>query len=1303
MEKIKNLLHSNDKDRETAGDVTHDTKGTTGTAAQSSTRTSGTATGTQSTPIYDQMTEHGTTSSTSGETSGFSNNPNVGAGAGTATSTGLGEERHAGHVGTDGPIGGVHVGDASGDSSRPHVSSGAYDGNSEASIKSGVIGFTPGKVGQSHAALPSGNSAEDRLDRNQAVGQGNTGSGLRNETFQEQPSVLPVSSGTDTNRSFPLSGGVTSGHQNHSSTTPATCDFSTNERELAGHDHHGHEGLAGAAALAAGTAAATHGTGDRVGSSTGHSHITSSVPEHNIHPDALHAAGARPVNESNEPGHGPPYETPHINTGTLLDYEGAFGSDPHTRHTGLLSYRPQAHRTSTNPHIPGEFPSATPPTERSEPILGGTGTTSTDPSTSHDLRHPGSLDNPSSKSADSSSGHHLGRDAAIAGGVGAAGLGAATHHSHKTPTSGSGNLYDDKNPYSSKTLDPRVTGGESRLNEQRFDPSSTSRAQPLAGSSAPIFPPQAEERQHHYGRDAAIGGGGLGAGALAGSALSGDRHHEPTTQQTSSLPTTQHTSSTVNPTSFGTTGAPAPRYDNTTSTSHQSPSSSTGAYGESQPQHHYGRDAGLAGAGAATAGGLAYAGSRDQPSGQRTVGSTSEDPASKTIGPHSSNIANILDPRVQPDPAKQKDHTTTGPHQSDSLNRADPRVDDKTGQHHHGRDAAVVGGAGAAGYGAYEAAKVYGDHRSTQPGASMQEQRYDPTAAGARAPNPVPATSEYNYHNPDVAALASATGAGAPGNHGQTQQPYTTAQMARQAQAYKAPEITDSDLGPKDHSSRNVALGAGAGLAGTAAAGYGLSQHGDNATHTPGSSTQPGSSSLPQPTGPLNKGQQYPHNTDPAQSYDKRDAALLGGAGAAAGAGAGYAYGQRTQPQFDPKEQERLEKETAKHQHELEKKHDNQVHKLEKEHEKEAAHNDGEKKGGLLGFLHRDKSKKETSPETTPRRSDDTHYGRDAAVAGGVGAGAAGLAEHEREDQFGHGSGYKAKKLLHKDPPVGHPAREALEAGHANDRVGTDGPIGSETTGRTSEHHYGRDAAIGGDALGAGALGAHELSNRDRTEPSTLSRTTSGVPVARENVVSGQHASGLTGQTSTLPDRTSEHHYGRDAAIGGGALGAGGLAAHELHDRRTDPTSTTVGHTGTGLAGSQQATIPGNTTSGSVIGNRAEHDPAHHAFTSGKREHIGIDGPIGDPNMISGDRQTRKGVFGAHPVDDLARDHTVIEPRTSLPMNIGRYGDGAGGTDGAPVGPHHHDVVPGQVLPGTADTQHATTNWEDVAKKNTIY
>ena len=81
---------------------------------------------------------------------------------------------------------------------RPHVSSGTYDGNSEASIKSGVIGFTPGQAGQAHAALPNNNPVEDKLNRDHIVGEGNAGtntgsgsSGLRNELSQDQPSVLP--------------------------------------------------------------------------------------------------------------------------------------------------------------------------------------------------------------------------------------------------------------------------------------------------------------------------------------------------------------------------------------------------------------------------------------------------------------------------------------------------------------------------------------------------------------------------------------------------------------------------------------------------------------------------------------------------------------------------------------------------------------------------------------------------------------------------------------------------------------------------------------------------------------------------------------------------------------------------------------------------------------------------------------------------------------------------------------------------------------------------------------------------------
>jgi hypothetical protein len=93
--------------------------------------------------------------------------------------------------------------------------------------------------------------------------------------------------------------------------------------------------------------------------------------------------------------------------------------------------------------------------------------------------------------------------------------------------------------------------------------------------------------------------------------------------------------------------------------------------------------------------------------------------------------------------------------------------------------------------------------------------------------------------------------------------------------------------------------------------------------------------------------------------------------------------------------------------------------------------------------------------------------------------------------------------------------------------------------------------------------------------------------------------------------------------------------------------------------------------------------------------------------MISGDRQTKAGTYGAHPISDLSHDRTVIEPHTGLPMNVGRYGDGSGGTDGnaaiAPGHHHHHHEGNRAVAPGHADPMQSSTDWETVKKNDTIY
>ncbi len=1039
----------------------------------------------------------------------------------------------------------------------------------------------------------------------------------------------------DTDRSFPLAGGVISKpHEHHTSTrdpsqhTSTSHDKRISEREPGtkerkvgindspARDSYGREGLAGAAAAA--TAIGASKTLSRSDErDVQHQGLETRQATYGDNPPAVATTATQPGNDLNQPtsGHHPEaltavvaaasttsavpsstqgheYEAQDVNMNPSGTSQSTIAGAPVTDMSSA-SERPQNPRLESHRHIPGEYIS-TPGDERTfldyTPVIQPTSTdpsgniSSTEPTSTldpshvqhssvepthtsepHELRHTGTLDEPRPKSADE---HHYARDAAIVGGLGAgaAGLGAhAASKKHDTRDVGNSQpLYEESSPYSSKTLDPRVLGDSSKLEQQRFDPQAKTDAVPSSGSAnsgPPVShdPSQTTESQHHYGRDAAA----LGAGAVAASGMhpafnrndtagagtailpddpsqtSGTGSTIAALQQTSnfSKPLPAATTSASQPVGnhqfYGATGAPAPVVD----TSAQQPSSNLGqtsttsAVPERHPEHHYGRDAGLVGAGAAAAGGL-YAANRDDtysgpasstigphssnaanimdprvqpdPSKQthHNVGPTAEDPASRTIGPHDSNIANIIDPRVQPDPSKQKGHTTVGPHQSDTLNRLDPKVDEKGGQqsgHHYGRDAAVVGGAGAAGYGAYEAKNAYGDrsmtqrayeainaygdHRLTQPAASLPDQRYDPTATGARALNPVSPRTQYDYNNPTTQSHVNRTD-------------------------------------PNDHINRNTALG-GAGLAaaGLGAGAYAGSKHDDNTTQLPlrqkqdlASSGQPtypaqGFTQSSHPTHETSTNAPYPtsgtiapHNThvqDPAlqpfgsdarpvnENHDKRNAAVVGGAAGAAGLG-GAAY-INSQHQDDREAEERLKKiahDQEKEQHRLDKeqhKHDKEVHKhdkavaahekdehrlakehekeqarLAKEHEKEQARlakeqhqrekelekeNEGEekKKHGLLGFLHRDKSKKEkssASPESSPRQSRDYSP------------------RHSKEygDDHPDSPRWKGKHLLHKDPPKGHPAREAMEHQYATDpysstgnreHIGVDGPIGS--------------------------------------------------------------------------------------------------------------------------------------------------------------------------------------------------------------------------------------------------------------------
>ncbi|KAK1065853.1 hypothetical protein LTR74_007567 [Friedmanniomyces endolithicus] len=133
----------------------------------------------------------------------------------------------------------------------------------------------------------------------------------------------------------------------------------------------------------------------------------------------------------------------------------------------------------------------------------------------------------------------------------------------------------------------------------------------------------------------------------------------------------------------------------------------------------------------------------------------------------------------------------------------------------------------------------------------------------------------------------------------------------------------------------------------------------------------------------------------------------------------------------------------------------------------------------------------------------DHHYGRDAALAGGAGAGALGLEEHERRKHAGGNNNMGG-------------------LGSSNDQ-------GLQNQGQ-SQHHYGRDAGLVGGA-GAGVIGIEEYERRNKH-------------------TGGENTGGLGSGSRNEPyDSEKQHHYGRDAALAGGALGVG-EHEHRKHERQ---------------------------------------------------------------------------------------------------------------------------------------------------------
>ena len=639
------------------------------------------------------------------------------------------------------------------------------------------------------------------------------------------------------------------------------------------------------------------------------------------------------------------------------------------------------------------------------------------------------------------------------------------------------NTLSSSNPYSSSAIDPRVDANRSS-----------------AG------------RDHHVGRDAALGGT-----TAAGAGYAAEKYHEKS-HDTPSTATGSQVAGNTPSDSTGTTGA---------STGYN-PSSTT----------------------ASTAG--SYATGTE--AGASTIGSTGA-----STGHNQSSV---------PIPIRESHGTTTSPsstnitgastgHPHSTTSAATGHLSSTTGAHvpsateegiHIDRFPDSEGNIGGSGYhtGPIGTAvssdtprQAAGSTGNTQ--ASKPEQTHHGRDAilGAGAIGAAGAGHELKEHHDRISVPQSTSGgeydsqrqtggAGVLPGSGSAAQQYPTAHSTATGTTALPSSGTERQQDGQHHYGRDAAVLGGTG----AATGLGAHEYDTHGDH--GSQDQHRTATTTQHQQPTSAAHQS--DPQPKEHHHGRDAATMGGAGATAGVA--------VHEHDSKKEQKEFEKQEKAHEKELQKEdkaYEKEAKKVEKEHEKELKHQQREqekaykaddsshKSGGILGFLHRDKKSKDEVEE----EKHGSHK-KELAGAGAVGVGGTALADHEHN-------------------------KHKTEAGQS-----------SATTASTDPHD--RGAAASGVGAGGAAFASREHSGH-RVEGQSMAGTT-GIPHntnERSFPLSGQTDT----NTSTLGHNETERGYAKSTESGSHkrealAAGAGGaaLAGHEHNKHSEDAalSSNTTDH-----------------------------------------------------------------------------------------------------------------------------------------------
>lgn len=518
---------------------------------------------------------------------------------------------------------------------------------------------------------------------------------------------------------------------------------------------------------------------------------------------------------------------------------------------------------------------------------------------------------------------------------------------------------------------------------------------------------------HHYGRDAALtGAGNAGLRKV-------EKHHR---GNDPNLATSSNTSGKGGQ-SFEGSGID-PRVDSTRSDTARDesavPSTGTGHWLATNSDHHYKRDAGVAGAGSI--------GTYEV---EKHLGSSSH-----------SEIAATPQDRVAGSGQQAAIANGSSLNPSSSYGVASQSI-----THHTEREPLGAGGVGTGATGGVNEAQKLREYGGIDPGTQVREHQHPGASIGTYPPpgygNDTEKAHHTGHHTGRDAALAGGAGAGvgALAGHEYSQ---------KDAGGYGKESNQDTTRGHQTGIAAAVVGGAGPEPS------YGKEPYDETSRghHTHRDNEAVAGVGAGSGTFPSHKHSQKDttgYNPEPPQDSRKhhtaRDAAILGGA-AGGGGFAGHEYSkkdaEKLQKEHD-KEEKALEKEHSKefkqHNKEIareEKANEKAIEKSEKKHEKliekdEKKQEHGEKKhGGLLGFLHRDRPDKELKEEEAARQA-ATHSSRGEEEMA-TDAGATGLESRSGYNPFQgeHGS----QSGVHDTPigigygPTTHDAYGTHDSGH---------------------------------------------------------------------------------------------------------------------------------------------------------------------------------------------------------------------------------------------------------------------------------